>query len=153
MAMGFTGHQGPYFKSEMANCFVALGKLDKARALAGEFEHLPEDNRRRLEYNIAMASARNEFIEVQRLIEIYAIENAPALTAEHYLDLEMWEKAAEWIEKSYQEGDHALVYWSLITLPEHYGNHPALQKAFDKPELNALFEIRRKNLGLTNHSP
>jgi hypothetical protein len=38
------------------------------------------------------------------------------------------------------------------TLPENLPDHPALQAALDKPELNALFEIRRKNLGLSNES-
>jgi len=38
------------------------------------------------------------------------------------------------------------VYYSRITLPEDYPDHPDLKKAFDKPELNKLFEIRRKNL-------
>ena len=29
-----------------------------------------------------------------------------------------------------------------------FSTHPVLQAALDKPELNALFEIRRKNMGL-----
>jgi len=36
----------------------------------------------------------------------------------------------------------------FISLPEEMPNHSALQAALNKPELNALFEIRRKNLKL-----
>lgn len=72
--------------------------------------------------------------------------NYIASRAPLYLELEMWEEAAKYIEQAYAERQPQLVYYSFIKLPEDYPNHPALQKAFDKPELNALFEIRRKNL-------
>jgi hypothetical protein len=58
----------------------------------------------------------------------------------------MWDKAAQSIDKAYESRDVTLVYYSRITLPDNYPDHPALKKAFDKPELNKLFEIRRKNL-------
>jgi tetratricopeptide (TPR) repeat protein len=66
--------------------------------------------------------------------------------AENYLELEMWEKAAEEIEKAYASREVGLVYYTKITLPEDYSDHPALRKAFDKPELNKLFELRRRNI-------
>ena len=66
--------------------------------------------------------------------------------AEDYLELGMWEKAAMEIEKAYASREVRLVYYTNITLPEDYADHPALKKAFDKPELKKLFELRRKNL-------
>ena len=42
--------------------------------------------------------------------------------------------------------DDRLVYSHLITLPENLPDYPALQATLDKPELKALFEIRRINL-------
>jgi hypothetical protein len=60
--------------------------------------------------------------------------------------LGMWDEAAQSIEKAYASHDVSLVYFSRISIPEDYPEHPALTKAFDKPELNKLFEIRRKNL-------
>ena len=73
-----------------------------------------------------------------------------------YLDLGMLEEAAYWLEKAYENREFELVF-SLRPgshlLPENLPDHPALQAALDKPELNALFEIRRKNLILTNDSP
>jgi len=64
-----------------------------------------------------------------------------------YLDLGMLEEAAYWLEKAYANRETELLYPfrpSGSTLPENLPDHPALQAALDKPELNALFEIRRK---------
>ena len=72
-----------------------------------------------------------------------------------YLDLGMLEEAANWLEKAYENREYRLVYSSRpsgLTLPENLPDHPALQAALDKPELNALFEIRRKNLKLRKES-
>lgn len=41
----------------------------------------------------------------------------------------------------------------MIRLPENLPKDAKLKVAFDKPEYNALFEIRMKNLGLTNDIP
>jgi len=62
------------------------------------------------------------------------------------LELGMWEKAAVEIEKAYASREVRLVYYTKITVPEDYADIPALRKAFDKPELKKLFELRRKNL-------
>jgi TolB-like protein/class 3 adenylate cyclase/predicted Zn-dependent protease len=70
--------------------------------------------------------------------------------AECYLQLEMWGKAAQEIEKAYASREVDLVYYTRIILPEDYADHPALKKAFDKPELKKLFELRRKNIGSQN---
>ena len=84
------------------------------------------------------------------LIDHIAQSNFYGLNAQLYLELGLWGEAAYWLEEAYTQRDVDLVYNSFITLPEHYPDHPALQTAFDKPELKALFEIRRKNLGLTH---
>lgn len=62
----------------------------------------------------------------------------------------MLEEAAYWYEKAYENHDYRIVIFEEggVTLPENLPDHSALQAALDKPELNALFEIRRKNLGL-----
>ena len=67
------------------------------------------------------------------------------------LQLEMWEKAAQEIEKAYASCEVGLVFYSRIILPDEYPDHPALKKAFDKPELKKLFELRRKNIGVQNN--
>jgi len=66
--------------------------------------------------------------------------------AELYLHANMLEEAASMIERGYDHHDQWLteaIYF--ISLPEEMPDHPALQAALNKPELNALFEIRRKN--------
>lgn len=69
-----------------------------------------------------------------------------ARVAQLYLKLNMLEEAAHWIERAYEARDNNLVHTHLITLPENMPNNPSLQEALDKPELNALFKIRRHNL-------
>jgi len=65
---------------------------------------------------------------------------------EIYLALGMIKEAADGIERAYEE--RAPGFMNNLTIPEDFPSHPVLQKALDKPELNALFEIRRKNLKL-----
>ena len=72
-----------------------------------------------------------------------------------YLEVGKLEKAAYWFEKAFENRDWGLISFSnpgVFTVPENLPDDPALQAAINKPELNALFEIRRKNLGLTNES-
>jgi len=58
-------------------------------------------------------------------------------------------EAAYWLEKVFDNREDPFTH---ITLPENLPNHPALQAVFDKPELNALFEIRRKYLNVSDSS-
>ncbi len=63
-----------------------------------------------------------------------------------YLNADMLEEAASMIEKGYDYHDQFLIdATTFISLPEEMPDHPALQAALDKPEFNALFEIRRRN--------
>ena len=39
-----------------------------------------------------------------------------------------------------------LIDWEELMLPEDLPDHPVIKAALDKPELNALYEIRRRNL-------
>jgi hypothetical protein len=98
-----------------------------------------------LSIEIAIAIANNNTALALKKIQKIP-ESFSAIKAEYYLDLKMWDKAAELIEMAYLNRNGGLVSFSRIKLPEDYPDHPALRKAFDKPELNALFEIRRKNL-------
>ncbi|MCG8450237.1 MAG: hypothetical protein MI725_11755, partial [Pirellulales bacterium] len=54
--------------------------------------------------------------------------------------------APYWLNKAYEERNVSLIYKSSIPFSENIPDHPEIQAALDKPELNALFEIRRKNL-------
>ena len=63
-----------------------------------------------------------------------------------YLKLDMPAKAAFMFEKAYQERDYQMLYDYRVTIPENMTDDPTVRKVLDKPELNTLFEIRRKNL-------
>ena len=60
----------------------------------------------------------------------------------------MYEEGVKWLEQAYEQRSFSLVLLPTFKLPEEYPNDSALQAALDKPELNALFEIRRRNLKL-----
>ena len=136
--------------------YIKLGRLEEAEdVIAGlDTGNYPSN----LYIKTTMSIAKEESDKALSYIELLAndAENLNAVIAYLYLDLEMLEEAAYWFEKAYENREPQLVFPSWgpgFTLPENLPDHPALQAAFDKPELNALFEIRRKNLGLTNDSP
>ena len=53
------------------------------------------------------------------------------------------ESAARFLERAYESGDAVLVSPMHFFLPEDWPNLPEVQSALDKPELNALFALRR----------
>jgi TolB-like protein/Tfp pilus assembly protein PilF len=53
------------------------------------------------------------------------------------------ETAARFLERAYDSGDAVLVSPMHFFLPEDWPNLPEVQSALDKPELNALFALRR----------
>jgi len=137
--------RGAYVALQVIN-YIALNRIDEAMSVYAEFkerggkEILGVSS---MVIDIAIANNDTDLAikEIQKIPEFLDV-----LRAQYYLDLKMWDEAAELLEKAYINRNGGLVYYSNIKLPEDYPDHPALQKAFDKPELNALFEIRRKNL-------
>ena len=59
--------------------------------------------------------------------------------------LGLHEDAARSLERAYRERDPLFPADELMCLPEDWPDHPAIRAALDKPELNALFEIRRRH--------
>ena len=131
--------KGPMVQTGIVS-LIGLNRIDEARLI---FDEIPEHFIIEMKSYLAISQGK---IDSAILFIKQIPEFNPALKAERYLLLEMWEEAAVLIEQAYKDRDIHLVYYSFIKLPEDYPDHPALQKAFDKPELNALFEIRRKNL-------
>jgi len=99
-----------------ARLALAKGEKDKAQIMVEKLESAAE----RGEYNFG------------RIAQLYFVSN-------------MWEEAAVYIEKAYESHEPFLDYSFWLSLPEEMPDNPALQAALDKPELNALFEIRRRN--------
>jgi len=122
--------------------YVATKQFDKAEEIV---KKNPETDPLYLELATDVAIAKGE--NALALANLQKMKNyTHSRLAEDYLELKMWEKAAREIEKAYASREVRLVYYTKITLPEDYADHPALRKAFDKPELKKLFELRRKNL-------
>ena len=126
----------------LAWTYLKLNQVNKVEEIV---KKLPESDPLFMELKTSIAVAKND-LELASSYLAKMTKNSPSRLAEIYLDMKMWDKAAQMIEKAYVSRDVTLLYYSRITLPEDYPDHPALKKAFDKPELNKLFEIRRKNL-------
>ena len=122
--------------------YLKTQQFDKAEEIV---KKIPENDPLYLELATDIAITRGERAVV--LANLHKMKDyTHSRLAEDYLELGMWEKAAIEIEKAYASREVRLVYYTKITVPEDYANHPALKKAFDKPELKKLFELRRKNL-------
>jgi len=121
--------------------YLATKQFDKADEIV---KKIPESDQLYLELSTAVAIAKGEnnlaHANLQKMKNF-----RHSRLAEDYLELKMWDKAASEIEKAYNDREVRLVYYTKITIPEDYPDHPALRKAFDKPELKKLFELRRKN--------
>ena len=122
--------------------YIATKQFDKAKEI---IKKIPENDPLNLELATDIAIATGE--KAVALANLQKMKDyTHSRLAEDFLELGMWEKAASEIEKAYASREVRLVYYTKITLPEDYADHPALKKAFDKPELRKLFELRRKNL-------
>jgi len=121
--------------------YLATKQFDKADEIV---KKIPESDQLYLELSTAVAIAKGEnnlaHANLQKMKNF-----RHSRLAEDYLELKMWDKAASEIEKAYNDREVRLVYYTRITIPEDYPDHPALRKAFDKPELKKLFDLRRKN--------
>ena len=121
--------------------YLATKQFDKADEIV---KKIPESDQLYLELSTAVAIAKGEnnlaHANLQKMKNF-----RHSRLAEDYLELKMWDKAATEIEKAYNDREVRLVYYTRITIPEDYPDHPALRKAFDKPELKKLFDLRRKN--------
>jgi TolB-like protein/class 3 adenylate cyclase/tetratricopeptide (TPR) repeat protein len=122
--------------------YLKTKQFDKAEEIV---KRIPENDPLFLELKTDIAIARGEnTLALGNLQKMK--DHSHSRLAEDYLELGVWEKAALEIEKAYASREVRLVYYTKITVPEDYADHPALKRAFDKPELKKLFELRRKNL-------
>jgi len=122
--------------------YLKTKQFDKAEEIV---KQIPENDPLYLELKTDIAIAKGE--KALALVNLQKMKDyTHSRLAEDYLELRMWDKAAVEIDKAYAAREVRLVYYTNITLPEDYADHPALKKAFDKPELRKLFELRRKNL-------
>jgi TolB-like protein/Tfp pilus assembly protein PilF len=105
-----------------------------------------------LDIEFALALARKRIAEARRvadMMERLALEgsNSPLFSAAHLAAVGEFERAAFLLEKAYEQKDPRMITDFARMLPEDWPENPAIRAALDKPELNALYDIRRRNLG------
>jgi len=139
--------------------YIKLGRLDEAENVVSRLDDNNGNYYENLYLRTILSIAKGESDIALSTIELMVNKAAKttnyALIGRSYLALGELEKAAYWFEKAFENRDWGLISFSNtggFTVPENFPDDPALQAALDKPELNALFEICRKNLGLTNES-
>ena len=76
------------------------------------------------------------------------LEREPFVAAVIYVELGQNDAASQALGKAYRLRDPTLITDFEFQLPENWPDDPGIQAALDKPELNALYEIRRRNLGM-----
>ena len=107
-----------------------------------------------LEMKAALAATQgniDEYLKIMAYLKTAAEDKEYSFgrIAELYFFANLFDEAAEMIEKAYDNRDQFLTENpGFIFLPEEMPNNPALQEAINKPELNALFEVRRRHLKL-----
>ncbi len=134
---------------QLLRSYINLGRLEEAENVVARLDDSGGDYYGNLYLRAILAIAKDESDTALAYIELMVNqeEKRYQLIGVLFLGLEMIDEAAYWLDKGFENREAPFVN---ITLPENLPDHPALQAAFDKPELNALFEIRRKNLDLAN---
>jgi tetratricopeptide (TPR) repeat protein len=141
----------------MLTSYIKLGRIDEAENLIAKIDdrnddYYTEDYFSNLELNALLAIAKNERDVALSQIEQMIKESKWPRNAKYgrlFLSLGEPEKAAYWFEKAIENHDWGLISHPItngLIIPENLPPNPVLQQTLDVPELNALFEIRRKNL-------
>ncbi len=134
------------------SALLADSDFEKAEEVMNSFQDVDGPNYLFIvEMHAALALAKGNKDQANKLMEQLKVaadngEFSSARVAHLYIQAGLMEEAAPWIVKAYENRDPFLVgttFW--ISVPEKMPDHPELRAALDKPELNALFEIRRRN--------
>ncbi len=133
--------------------YINLGRLEEAENVVARLDDTSGNYYANLYLRTILAIAKDESevaLSYIKLMVNYEEEKRYSWIGILYLELGMLDEAAYWLENGYENRESHML---TLKLPENLPDHPTLQAALDKPELNELFEIRRKNRGLTDESP
>jgi TolB-like protein/Tfp pilus assembly protein PilF len=132
--------------------YINLGRLEEAENVVARLDKESTDYYVTLYLKTILATAKDEkdvaLSYIENMINHSDLRRYQWIGVS-FLGLGMNKEAAYWLEKGFENREAPFTH---ITLPENLPDHPALQAVLDKPELNTLFEIRRKNLGIANSS-
>jgi TolB-like protein/class 3 adenylate cyclase/tetratricopeptide (TPR) repeat protein len=133
-------------KELLLRSYINLGRMKEAENVVKRFDKENADKYVSLYLKAILATAKDQknvaISHIENMINYPDIERYQWIGIS-FLGLGMNKEAAYWLEKAF---DNREAPFTHIALPENLPNDPALQAVFDKPELNALFEIRRKYL-------
>lgn len=153
-ALGFYARSPELRTMGSIPALVALRRFEEARAQADLMER---DAKRPLalatvaRIQIAAAEGDRATVDAQ-VAQLLAYARtgtaSPAVTAIGLIKAGRQAEAATWVDRSLDLGDRILLSDpNFILLPENLDD-PTLRAAIDKPPLDTLFEIRRRNLAL-----
>jgi len=139
-----------FFYDLLIYSYTQFNKLNEAEILINRAAQIDPDGIAttfiKVRLYVAMEDMEKLKQPLERLIEFVKQKQIFAnYLAEIYLEIDELDEAAKWMEIAYQNREVNLVFHSKIRLPEELPDHPGIQAALNKPELNNLFEIRRQN--------
>ncbi len=153
-ALGFYARSPDLRAVALIPALVALRRFDEARAQADRMER---DAKRplalatvgRIQIAAAEGDAATVDAQVAQLLAYARTGTASAaVTAIGLIRAGRLADAATWVDRSLDLGDRILLSDpNFVLLPENLAD-PTLRAAIDKPPLDTLFEIRRRNLAL-----
>jgi TolB-like protein/Tfp pilus assembly protein PilF len=150
--------RSPYLRANaMIPPLIALRRFDEAREVAAQLAPAVT-KATRLSLDIWIASASGDAagareLASQLLSDELADERKPRLTAQALLWAGRPADALPFLEQAIAIGDLWLVDPLYLRVPEQLTDDPAVRALLERPPYKALFEIRRRNLGLPPVAP
>jgi TolB-like protein len=150
-ALGFYTAVPEALATTTLSALLGLGRFEEAGAAAARIEALGVPRALALSARLRVATAIGDQDAAERLLrELSPLAEAgaisPAWMAKHLVEANRPADAASWFRRAIASRDYSLTAPRLFRLPEELPDAPALRAALDTPELNALFELRRRNL-------
>ena len=137
--------------AQLGGANIELGEFERAQNAIDKLRTIPDGRGFVVANTIALevakndsASLREELDEIENLSSPDSALQWPRIYGN--IALGEFEKAAAAIEIAYSARDPDLVLYGKYLIPEDWPDDPAIRRALDKPELNALYEIRKRNL-------
>jgi tetratricopeptide (TPR) repeat protein len=130
--------------------YSKLGQMDKAEDVLKDEWYISDSLRSLvLKIHLAIANGDSNTAEAQIKQLINITFNSYAIYGKLYLSVGNLEKAAYWFEKAIENHDPNIIGGPVtygLTIPEYLPENQLLRQTLDVPELNKLFDIRKKNL-------
>jgi TolB-like protein len=159
-ALGFYERSPGLRTVTFVSALIGLRRYDDARAIVDKVAADPRVARGAiLAAQIQIAAAQGDAPAIERLLaEFLPLVSAGEVSASVAAMALIWagrlDEAVPWVERATQPGN----FWVMLdplyfVLPERLPDHAGLRAALDRPDLDKLFEIRRRNLAVQSGVP